>query len=195
MSADRQDPHGHAGDPIDAVVAMMQESIRPPIGLKVGPWPLSADNAGIGDEVHRALLVDDWAESGMRAKQLQRLVDAQLVARNRQLSAEYPRARDLGITRDGQLVGRTLIDLDDDLTGRETAPVTIVDLAVHPQQQRQGVGRAVLTALLAAAQQTHRPVQVTAVFGTPALSWFLATGFVEAGGDALYHRLRWQPAS
>ena len=195
MSAERAAPHGRADDPIDAVVAVMQERIQPPVGLRVGPWPLTANSSGIGDEVHRALLMDDWAESGMRAKQLHRLVDAQLVARNRQLSAEYPRGRDLGITRDGTLVGRALIDLDDDLTGRDTAPMTVVDLAVQPQQQRRGVGRAVLAALLAAAEQTHRAVQVTAVFGTPALTWFLASGFVEAGGDVLYHRLRWQPPS
>ncbi len=194
MPADGPGPTGPSGDPIDAVVALMQQRIEAPVGLLVGPWPLTADNAGIGDEVHRALLVDDWAESGMRAKQLQRLIDAQLVARNRQLSADHPRGRDLGITRDGTVVGRILIDLDDDLTGLDTAPITVVDLAVHPARQRQGVGGALLDALLASAAQTRRHVHVTAVFGTPAMNWFLAAGFVETGGDPLYHRLRWQPA-
>ncbi len=192
MPVDRHDP-ALQSDAIGQVVAMMQQRIEPPVGVRIGPWPLTADNSGIGDDVHRALLVDDWAESGMRAKQLQRLIDAQLVARNRQLSGEHSRARDLGITRDATVVGRILIDLDDDLTSPDTAPITVVDVAVHPTQQRQGIGSAVLTALLSAAAQTRREVRVTAVFGTPALNWFLGAGFVESGGDVLYHRLRWQP--
>lgn len=170
----------------------MRQRVEPPVGLLPGRWPLSADNSGIGDDAHRALLIDDWAESGMRAKQLHRLIDAQLVARNRQLSADHPRGRDLGISHHGEVVGRILIDLNDDLTGVDTAPITVVDMAVHPQHQRRGVGHALLGALLSAATDTHREVQLTAVFGTPALAWFLAAGFVENGGDPLYHRLRWQ---
>ncbi len=192
MPAERLDPAASRTAAIDTVVTLMQQRIEPPVGLLVGPWPLSADHSGIGDDVHRALLVDDWAESRMRAKQLQRLIDAQLVARNRQLSADHPRGRDLGISHDGEVVGRILVDLNDDLTGADTAPITVVDIAVHPQHQRRGVGHALLRALLSAATETHRQVQVTAVFGTPALAWFLAAGFVEAGGDPLFHRLRWQ---
>ena len=193
MPGNRPDAATVRSDAIDGIVTLMQQHLEPPIALLVGPWPLTADSVGIGDDVHRALLVDDWTESGMRAKQLQRLIDAQLVARNRQLSGDHPRGRDLGITRDGELVGRLLIDLDDDRSGPDTAPITVVDIAVHPQRQHQGVGRAVRHSLLSTARQTNREVHVTAVFGTPALAWFLAAGFVEAGGDPLYHRLRWQP--
>ena len=138
----------------------------------------------------RALLTEDWAESGMQAKQLQRLLDVQLVARNRQLGADHPRGRDLGITVDGEVVGRVLLDLDDDTGAIDSAAVTLVDIAVHPQRQRQGTGGEVLRALLAAAGT--RPVRLTAVFGTHALAWFLASGFVETGGDALYHQLEWR---
>lgn len=191
MPTDRPDPATAHAEAIDAVVQAMRERIRPPHGLVSGTWPLTADAAGIGDDVHRALLADDWAESGMRAKQLQRLIDAQLVARNRQLSSDHPGGRDLGLSKDGQLVGRILLDLDDDLAGPSTAAVTLVDIAVHPQYQHTGIGREALRALLAAAADQHREVRVTAVFGTPALAWFLAAGFVESGGDVLYRQLSW----
>ncbi|MGS0683711.1 GNAT family N-acetyltransferase [Nakamurella sp. GG22] len=191
MPADRPDPAAAHAEAIDAVLRAMREQLRPPLELEAGPWPLTADTAGIGDDVHRALLADDWAESGMRAKQLQRLIDAQLVARNRQLSADHPGGRDLGLSRAGERVGRILLDLDDDLAGASTAAVTIVDIAIHPQHQHTGIGREALRALLAAAADTNRDVRVTAVFGTPALAWFLAAGFVESGGDVLYRQLRW----
>jgi ribosomal protein S18 acetylase RimI-like enzyme len=178
---------------IDALVRDMIRRIHPPVGLLIGPWPLTADNAGIGDDVHRAMLVDDWAESGMRAAQLRKLIEVQLVARNRQFSAEHPRGRDLGITVRAEIVGRVLLDLDDSAGPGDHAAVTLVDIAVHPLRQRQGIGGAALTALLAAAAAADRPVRVTAVFGTPALNWYLASGFVEVGGDVLYHQLIWRP--
>jgi len=175
---------------LNDVAREMIAQVNPPVGLVDGPWPLAADNAGVGDEVLRALLTEDWAESGMRAKQLQRLLDVQLVARNRQLGADHPRGRDLGITVDGEIVGRVLLDLDDDTGAIDSAAVTLVDIAVHPQRQRQGTGGEVLRALLGAAG--GRPVRLTAVFGTHALAWFLANGFVETGGDALYHQMEWR---
>jgi hypothetical protein len=33
---------------------------------------------------------------------------------------------------------------------------------------------------------------LSAVFGTSALRWFLAMGFVDVGGDALYRQLVWR---
>jgi predicted N-acetyltransferase YhbS len=176
---------------LDDVVRKLIAQVKPPVELVDGPWPLAADNPGVGDDVLRALLTEDWAESGMRAKQLQRLLDVQLVARNRQLGADHPRGRDLGIAIDGEIVGRVLLDLDDDTGAIDSAAVTLVDIAVHPQRQRQGSGGEVLRALLAAAGT--RPVRLTAVFGTHALAWFLASGFVETGGDALYHHLEYRP--
>lgn len=175
---------------LDDVVRELVAHVKPPFGLVPGPWPLAADNAGVGDEVLRALLTEDWAESGMRAKQLQRLLDVQLVARNRQLGADHPRGRDLGITAEGEIVGRVLLDLDDDTGAIDSAAVTLVDIAVHPQRQRQGAGGEVLRALLTAAGS--RPVRLTAVFGTHALAWFMASGFAQTGGDALYHQLEWR---
>jgi predicted N-acetyltransferase YhbS len=176
---------------LDAVVREMVAQVKQPVGLVTGPWPLAADNPGVGDEVLRALLTEDWAESGMRAKQLEKLLDVQLVARNRQLGADHPRGRDLGITVGGEIVGRVLLDLDDDTGAIDSAAVTLVDIAVHPQRHREGIGGEVLRALLAAAGS--RPVRLTAVFGTHALAWFLAAGFVETGGDALYHQMEFRP--
>ena len=180
---------------VDALVRDMVNIVESPVGLIVGPWPLAADEEGIGDAIHRALLADDWAESGMRAKHLQRLIDVQLVARNRQYGADHAGGADLGITLHGEVVGRLLLDLDDAAPGVEFdgAAVTLVDISVHPQWQRQGIGGEVLRVLLTAAADANRPVRLSAVFGTVALNWFLAVGFRESGGDVLYHQLEWRP--
>ncbi|MEP6560586.1 MAG: GNAT family N-acetyltransferase, partial [Nakamurella sp.] len=150
-----------------------------------------ADGAGIGDGVLRALLTDDWSDSRMRPAQLRKLLEVQLVTRNRQNGGDHPRGRDLGIAVSEEIVGRVLLDLDDDTGDLTTAAIVVVDIAVHPERQRQGVGTEVLRALLAVASGSNRPVQLAAVFGTPALRWFVKSGFADNGGDALYRRLRW----
>lgn len=178
---------------LDSVIEDMTRQINTPIGVIPGPWPLTGDEVGIGDDVHRALLADDWADSGMRPNQLRKLVDVQVVTRKRQLSGDHPRARDLGITVGGEIVGRILLDLDDDSAPVSVAPVTLVDIAIHPARQRQGIGSEVLRTVLAAAGNAQRPVRHSAVFGTAALSWLLKAGFVDTGGDALYRQLEWRP--
>jgi N-acetylglutamate synthase-like GNAT family acetyltransferase len=174
--------------PLDAVVDDVMRVVREPVGLIAGPWPLSADTPGIGDDAHRALLVEDWADPRTKPAKLAKLIDVQLVGRNRQHGADHPAGRDLGITLNGDLVGRALLDLQE---GRPGA-VLLVDIAIRPINQRSGIGREVLRALQHAAAGAGRPIRVTAVFGTPALRWFQRSGFVEIGGDALYHHLEWR---
>jgi len=176
---------------IDALVAELVATSQPPITLVPGPWPLAADGTGIGDHVLRALLTDDWADSRMRTAQLRKLLDVQLVTRNRQNGGDHPQGRDLGIAQDNEVVGRLLLDLDDDTGDASTAPIVVVDIAIHPERQRQGIGTEVLRALLAVAGGSGRAVQLAAVFGTPALRWFVKSGFTDNGGDALYRQLRW----
>ncbi len=178
---------------LDSLIDDMAEQINTPIGVIKGPWPLSGDEVGIGDDVHRALLADDWADSGIRPNQLRKLVEVQVVTRKRQLSGDHPRGRDVGITVEGDVVGRILLDLDDDTAPVSAAAITLVDIAIHPERQRQGVGSEVLRSVLAAAGNAHRAVRHSAVFGTAALSWLTKAGFVDTGGDALYRQLEWRP--
>ena len=178
---------------LDSVIADMARQINTPIGVIPGSWPLTGDEVGIGDDVHRALLADDWAESGMRPNQLRKLVDVQVVTRKRQLSGDHPRGHDVGITVDGDVVGRILLDLDDDSVPVSVAAVTVVDIAIHPARQRHGVGSEVLRSVLLAAGHAGRSVRHSAVFGSAALNWLLKAGFVDTGGDALYRRLEWRP--
>ncbi len=187
------------GTALAALSAALQARLPETLDLRPAPWPVGAGAAGIGDDVHRAQLADDWADSGMRAKQLTRLIEVQVVAHNRQLAADHPLARDFAIVQDKRVVGRVLLGLNDApvgglaTSGGEGPAVTLVEVAVHPHHQQQGIGSAVLEALLGAAGERSSPVRARAVFGTAALTWLIRAGFVETGGDALIHGLEWQP--
>lgn len=178
---------------LDGLVEELTSRVQAPLALIRGPWPLTAEDAGIGDDVHRALLADDWADAGRKANQLKKLIEVQVVARKRQYGGDHPGARDIGICRDDRVLGRLLLDLDDDTTDASSAPVVIVDIAVHPDDQRKGIGTEVVRALLATAASGNRSVRLSAVFGTPALRWYQQLGFVDTGGDALYRQLVWHP--
>lgn len=175
---------------LDAIVADLIARLPPPLTLTPGPWPVPHGRAGVGDEALRALLADDWAGTRMSAAKLGKLIDAQLVSRYSELGADHPDARDLGIAVDGAPVGRLLFDLDDEHPADAPA-VRLVDIAVRPDRQRQGIGGRVARALLAAADAQHHVVRATGVYGSSSLTWLLGLGLVDIGGDALYRQLIW----
>ena len=181
---------GSRSNPLDDLVHDLIPRVQEPLSLAPGPWPVPTGQPGVGDEALRALLADDWAGTKMSAAKLAKLIDTQLVSRHRELAADHPNARDLGICSEGKTVGRLLLDLDTDQPG-ERPPVVLVDVALRPDRRRQGIGSRVVEALLATAGDHGRSVHATGVYGSAALGWLLRLGLVDVGGDALYRQLVW----
>ena len=175
---------------LDAIVADLIARLPSPLSLTPGPWPVPHGRVGVGDDALRAMLADDWAGTRMSAAKLRKLIDTQLVSRHRELGADHPEGRDLGISVDGEPIGRLLIDIDDEHPADAPA-VVLVDIAIRPDRQRQGTGGQLARALLAAAAEQHHAVRATGVYGSASLTWLLGLGLVDVGGDALYRRLVW----
>ena len=178
---------------LDAIVDDLIARVPAPLTLIPGLWPVPHGRAGVGDDALRALLADDWGGTKMSAAKLGKLIDAQLVSRYSELGADHPDGRDLGIAVDGETVGRLLLDLDEEHAADGPA-VVLVDIAVRPDRQRQGIGGRVARALLAAAAAHDHAVRATGVYGSPTLTWLLGLGLVDIGGDALYRHLLWAGA-
>lgn len=185
--------HANPHTALDAIVGDLIARLPAPLSLTPGPWPVPHGRAGVGDEILRAMLADDWAGTRMSAAKLRKLIDTQLVSRQRELGAEHPEARDLGISVGGELVGRLLVDLDDEHPADGPA-VVLVDIAIRPDRQREGTGGRVARALLAAAGAHRHAVRATGVYGSSSLTWLLGLGLVDVGGDALYRQLIWTGA-
>lgn len=175
---------------LDAIIGDLIARLPSPLALAPGPWPVPHGHPGVGDDALRAMLADDWAGTRMSATKLRKLIDTQLVSRHRELGADHPEGRDLGISVDGEPVGRLLVDLDDEHPADAPA-VVLVDIAIRPDRQRQGTGGLVAQALLAAAGERHHAVRATGVYGSASLTWLLGLGLVDVGGDALYRQLIW----
>jgi GNAT superfamily N-acetyltransferase len=181
---------GSRSSPLNDLVNDLIPRVREPLSLMPGQWPVATGQPGVGDDAVRALLADDWAGTKMSPAKLGKLIETQLVSRHRELAADHPDARDLGICFEGKTVGRLLLDLDADQPG-DRPPFVLVDIALRPDRRRQGIGSRVVEALLATAGEHGRSVHTTAVYGSAALGWLLRLGLVDVGGDALYRQLVW----
>ena len=186
MSGPRSTPSHSLDDLVGDLIARVQ----PPLALEPGPWPVPNGQPGVGDDALRALLADDWAGARMSAAKLQKLIETQLVSRQRELAADHPDARDLGICVGGVTVGRMLLDLDTEASA-DRPPLVLVDIALRPDRQRQGIGGRLVTALLATAADHQRQVHATGVYGSASLGWLQRLGLVDVGGDALFRQLVW----
>lgn len=175
---------------LDAIIGDLIAHMPSPTSLSPGPWPVPHGQAGVGDEALRALLVDDWAGTRMSPAKMRKLIDTQLVSRHRELGADHPEGRDLGVSVDGEPVGRLLLDLDDEHPADAPA-VVLVDVAIRPDRQRQGIGGQLVRALLSTAAAHGHAVRATGVYGSSSLAWLLGLGLVDVGGDALYRQLIW----
>ena len=116
------------------------------------------------------------------------LLDLQYAARTHGYQQRHPGARALIVETAcpaGRAAGYLLVD--DTPTG-----LVLVDFAVHPSHQRQGLGAAALARLQEWAGARSITLSVTP--GSPAESLYLRVGFTLQGASATHHTLRWTPA-
>lgn len=116
--------------------------------------------------------------------------DLQHRAQQQAYRAQYPGHRTYLLSRltpDGaaardEVIGYALVDWGE--------PVTLIDFAVHPDEQGRGQGGAALAALQAWA---GRAVVLNVARGNRAERLYRRAGFQPCGGDELNLQLRWAP--
>jgi ribosomal protein S18 acetylase RimI-like enzyme len=111
------------------------------------------------------------------ADQLRGLIEMQCRAQRLGYATQWPAATDTIIERDGRPVGRLLVDLG--------AVTTIVDIAVLPRERNRGVGSAVLSAVLATADENRQAVQLSVSNGNQARRLYERLGFAPVAGNGL----------
>lgn len=99
----------------------------------------------------------------------------------------YPEAMHCIIEDAGLPVGRIIFATTD-------SDLRLIDIAISPRAQRQGIARAVLKAMQLDAQ-THRRDIHLAVEQTnfAARGLYMRLGFTVQSADALFEQMRWQP--
>ncbi|WP_263408589.1 GNAT family N-acetyltransferase [Terriglobus tenax] len=108
------------------------------------------------------------------------LAPIQYRARQASYAAMYPLLEDRVLClEDGTAVGRHLIH-------RGASEIRTVDIAVLPQYQRQGIGRASLQQLQLECGEARVSHTLSVAKGNPAETLYLRLGFSVTGADEMY---------
>lgn len=95
------------------------------------------------------------------------------------LASTYPTAMRRIVTSAGMPIGRLAIDwLDTETHG--------VDVAVLPEQQRNGAGTALLRAWLAVSDRLSIPARLEVQYNNPAIGLYAHLGFVAVESDGMF---------
>ena len=110
----------------------------------------------------------------------------QFAAQHGDYAKNYPGMERRVIERGGAAIGRIYVDLTRDACH-------LIDIALMPVARGQGVGRAILTDLMAHAAHLKKPVTLSVIADNPARRLYERMGFATTETGALYNSMKWQP--
>ena len=126
-------------------------------------------------------LVTDWSDEVKKA-----FLRSQFDAQSEHYKKHYSAAEYWIIERDGVPAGRLYLHY-------QPKDLRIVDIALLPEYRRHGIGRAILSRLLADARTDGRNVSLHVEKNNPALMLYHDLGFMAIGEYGYYYLLEWQP--
>ncbi len=131
-------------------------------------------------ELYVAIRRVEFEPLGWTDAQLRSLLERQFLARETHYASQFERLERSVILVEGADVGR--LDLN-----REPAAVRVVDIAILPARQSQGIGRTVLKSVIEEAQKAGRGVCLRAGRDNPrACSLYRSLGFRTVARESLH---------
>jgi GNAT superfamily N-acetyltransferase len=91
------------------------------------------------------------------------------------------------VEKDGQAVGRLLID-------RWPDQIRIVDIAILTAARGAGLGTRLMREVLEEGRRTNKPVTIHVEVFNPAQSLYQRLGFEPVASSGAYHLMRWSPS-
>jgi ribosomal protein S18 acetylase RimI-like enzyme len=110
----------------------------------------------------------------------------QFRAQDTHYRTRYPRARYDVIVRDGEDIGRMYVE-------HTSYRVHILDIALLPAHRNQGIGRALVQAVLDDAARSGKLVSLHVELHNPARALYQRMGFRVAGTTGVYQLMHWIP--
>ncbi len=128
-----------------------------------------------------------WDQVPLPPEMLTRIMEQQFHAQTRGYAAAYPDARLEIIVIDGAPAGRLAAHRGDDA-------LHLIDIALTPEQRGQGVGGAILRALMDEARALALPMTLqVARDNLAAQRLYHRLGFAALSADETHLALRWSP--
>jgi GNAT superfamily N-acetyltransferase len=134
--------------------------------------------------LHRLFVAVETAAMPVALPALVQMLDIQYGVRTTTYRQNFPQATDLIIHKDGTAVGRAYVDFS-------SQPAHLIDIALLPKWQLQGLGTAVLRALCDGAKARGTQVTLSVIEGQPAQRLYARLGFAVTGRTPPYVAMRW----
>ena len=132
---------------------------------------------------------EELAQVAWPPEQKAAFLRSQFDAQRREYSARYPEAQYDVILLDGRPVGRLWV-------GRDDEQIRLLDIALLPGAQNQGVGAQLVRGLIDEAARTGRALRhMVFVLNAGALRFYERLGFVTFEDLGAYRHMEWRPAS
>ena len=90
------------------------------------------------------------------------------------------------VLKSGQPVGRILVH-------RGAAEIRVVDIGLLPEHRNQGIGGALLQAVLNEADEARKPVRLHVATSNRAVKLYEALGFAPISTDGIHLEMEWSP--
>jgi GNAT superfamily N-acetyltransferase len=155
-----------------------------------GPVTLRAERADDEDLLFR--LFRSWALEDLDRMPLddttkQSMLRFQFAGQTMTYRANYPKASFDIIERNGESIGRLIVD-----PGDAQQPACLIDFVLLPETRNDRLGRAIIAAVLAEQAALGRKVRVKILHhNMPSRRMCAALGFIEIGQEPPFVQLEW----
>lgn len=145
--------------------------------------PRSEQDLPFLQRVYASTRSEELAVTAWSDQQKADFIAFQFRAQHQHYATHYHDGEFLVIQRDGIDVGRLYLH-----RGRE---LRIVDISLLPEARSEGLGSALLRALMAQAASQGKTVSIHVERSNPALRLYLRLGFRAVGEHGIYYLMRW----
>ena len=150
--------------------------------------PVQPGDEGFLYLVYASTRADELAPLNWSEQQRHAFLTMQFDAQSRFYREQFPGAAFQVILRGGVAIGRLYVD-------RRADEISIIDIALVPEQRGHGIGAALLTDLIEEADRADKPVRIHVERFNPALRLYQRLGFVPIGDTGVYLLLEKLPAA
>jgi GNAT superfamily N-acetyltransferase len=168
-------------------MAKRTQSISPAIpGWALTLRPIAPEDRDVLRRIYASTRAEELAQVDWPDAQKDAFLTMQFDAQHAYYQENYPHAAFDLILLDDQPIGRLYLDQWDD-------QIRIVDIALLPEQRGQGIGTALLRAILDQGRQLALPVTIHVERFNPALRLYDRLGFRTIEDKGVYLLMEWSP--
>jgi ribosomal protein S18 acetylase RimI-like enzyme len=130
---------------------------------------------------------EEMAHTGWNPPQIETFLKMQFNAMRRGYAAQHPKAQFSVVLLQDRSVGRLVVD-------RAEEGFELVDIALLPGNQGQGIGTWLLQELQAEAMREEKPIRLQAFKQGKAVGWYTRIGFETLDDNGVYVQMEWRPS-